>query len=244
MTISNLAGVELHPLILDVTGAYRTESFVFSLRDGDNVDSLAQLFHALRNALSSYLCRVVNCHNASRVGGVYWPVLHDAAQSRLWVDPMQTLRDPVALINKTRSLTLVCIPAHRYQYEPAELAMTGVQPPVLDVSVIGVYPLEAFTFSAEKGVDFQSPSQLFHSVREQLSHYYGDKFLLLRYAARVSHAYWQVVHDAQAYRVWFDPLHTVRDPVREINATRKLTLVCANSDPSYFRTRTPRGKSE
>lgn len=110
-----------------------------------------------------------------------------------------------------------------------------VRPPV-DITLAGTYPAECFRFRFPDWLTVTSYAHLISLVYASLTVYYGgDDSLTLRFAARVRDGNWPVVTDTDKHLVWIDPLWTIRDPVRHVNATHVLDLMCVPARTFFFK---------
>lgn len=85
---------------------------------------------------------------------------------------------------------------------------------------------------------FDTVGSLYHTLRDTLSSYMNDKFIMIKYASRIVCMNYPVLVDPDGLVMYLDPLQTVRDPIMEIMRTKKLHLLAVNSRPYFFRAKT------
>lgn len=228
---------ELPALVVSEHAVHAAESYTFYLPEGATYTNQAQLFQDAAAALSMLTHRPIVMRLASRVAAA-WPVLHDAQERLTILDPMQTVRCPVRAANNDRHITLVSVPAFPYHFKRPWTAEKLEPAHVLSVVHSAPHACESFVFECPQGFQFHNTPQLFHSIRASIEGLY-QRFIMLRYASQVWHDHWRTLHDPNMRRVWVDPLQTIRDPVKEMNLTGRITFIRTASHQYHFRLRQP-----
>lgn len=227
-------------LTLSHAETYAAPAITFYAPEGVLYTSVMQLFNDIALWLQQHKDAPMLIRYASRIDRPTWPVIQDKGDRLTWLDPLQTIRDPVREINCVRRITLISTMSHPYHYHAA--TRESVTPtPENGVCELAGEPRASFTagsytFTSPGREQFNSASRLAHSQRNALQAHF-DKFIMLMYVSRIRHDYWRAMLDPTAKTVWLDPLQSVRDPVREINRTGVLTMVSVPSSLYNFRRR-------
>lgn len=80
-------------------------------------ESHAHLFQSIRDVLSSYYQgKFLMIKYAARIHCSNMPVIHDPADLVIFIDPLQTVRDPLQDIAHGRPLKLLRLPSQSYYY--------------------------------------------------------------------------------------------------------------------------------
>ena len=107
------------------------------------------------------------------------------------------------------------------------------------VSIIPITaPFEGFRFEFGPGHKFDTAGLFFHTLRDALSGYLDGKFLMVRYASRISCMNYPVIADPQDWRAYFDPYMVVRDPLMHVERTGRIELMSVPSKPFFYRKKT------
>ncbi len=101
-----------HRLTVRSEPRYQAFSAEFSVAEGFQFVNTPQLVHSMRAKLQEVRDSFVMIRYASHVTHDHWRVMHDPQALRVWLDPLQTIRDPVKEINLHSKVTFIQTDSH------------------------------------------------------------------------------------------------------------------------------------
>lgn len=87
---------------------------------------------------------------------------------------------------------------------------------------------------------YPSASLLFQALRDALVALIPEgsrEYWLIKFCSRVTNSSMPMLHNPVTYQVLIDPLQCVRDPIKELQVTRRLELFYYPSKPYFYRKR-------
>ncbi len=94
---------------------------------------------------------------------------------------------------------------------------------------------------------YPSSSVLFQALRDVLTATLppGSKeYWLIKFCSRVMSSSMPLLHNPVTYQVLVDPLQCVRDPIKELQVTRRLELLYYPSKSYFYRRKNPLGDNQ